>query len=216
MQERAREYCGHNEAKPNMATIQVLREAPKTVAEARAANNVSTVIRVNKVPISANGALAKAPGPAGNNAPLSYITYTIANGAAALTYVIGDPTGMVQGAFNPAIAWSQPTAVTGGAVAAVQASFMSAPVSIKGINYIVTTAPQYAQTLRYCGADRDGRINGQPVQIMPYLRNNQFITTRQTIMFDEPYGFDEFHAFTLDVLANETVTISLLLDANAA
>lgn len=197
-----------------MATIQIPRNFTTGTA-ARAVDNVSTVTRVNRVPVSQFGAVARVPGPSGRNAPLSSITFTLANATSgALTYVIGDPTLMIAGAFGAA--WIQPTAVQSGSVAGVQQSFQASPVSVQGLNYIVSNALQYDQALRYVGADRDGRLFAQPIDISAVLRNNQYIATRQTIMFAEPYGLDEFNAFTLVVPAGYTVSISLLLDANAA
>lgn len=86
-----------------MATLQVLSRQPQTVKEARDANAVSTVIRVNKVPISPGGAVARMPGAPGASAPLSAVTFNLANaGGAPLVYVIGDPHGMVEGFAQPA------------------------------------------------------------------------------------------------------------------
>ena len=200
-----------------MATLMIDRR-PSTTATAReskAAQDVSTVVRVNRVPISTNAAVARMPGPSGNSSPLSAITYIMTNGTGGtLTYVMGDPTGLIAGAFGAA--WTQPSSVKNGAVAAIQTSFASSPIAIKGLNYVVSDATQYSNALMYRTADRDGRLSGQPINIDAVLRNTQYIATRQTIDFEEPYGMHEFGCFTLAVAAGVTVTMTLFPAANAA
>lgn len=129
----------------HMATLQVLSKQPATVKEARDVNAVSTVVRVNQVPISNGGAIANMPGPQGTNSPLSSITFNLVNATAgALTYVVGDPWGLVEGAVNPAVPWQKATSLgSGGSVAGVTSTFASSPVSVNGINYIVSNAVQF-------------------------------------------------------------------------
>lgn len=213
----AAEHCDPINAtnRNNMPTAVRNIARARTVEEARAANELSTVIRVNRVPISAFGAIGKLPGPAGNNAPLSSITYTMENtSGGVLTYVLGDGEGLVAGALGAT--WTQPTRVKNGSVSAVQESYSNIPVMVQGLNYIVSNASQYSEALMYVGADRDGRFSGQPIDIDAILRNNQEIATRQTIMFDQPYLLDGLHGFTVRVLDGVSVTMSLLLAANAA
>lgn len=196
----------------------MLAKQPSTVKEARNANAVSTVIRVNNQPISNNGAISNLPGPSGITAPLSSITFNLVNATAgALTYVIGDPTGMVEGAAAPAVPWTKPTSMgSGGSVAGIVSSFQASPISINGLNYIVSNALQYDELPQYHFADRDNRYGRQPINLTAELRNSQFIATRQTLRFAQPYGMDEFHCFTLRVMANTTVSLTLLIGANAA
>ena len=191
--------------------------APSTavVQDARAVRQLSTDTRINRVPISPFGAVARVTGPVGISAPLSSITWTLSNASGGpLTYVIGDPTLLVAGAHGGT--WTQPTAVNNGSVAGVQSSFSSLPVTVAGLNYTVTSATQYGQSLMYRYADRDGRYGGQPIDIEAILRNSQYISTRQTLMFESEYLLDDLHCFTLTVLDGEVVTLSLLLGANNA
>lgn len=202
-----------------MATLQVLSKQPATVKEARDVNAVSTVVRVNQVPISNGGAIANMPGPQGTNSPLSSITFNLVNATAgALTYVVGDPWGLVEGAVNPAVPWQKATSLgSGGSVAGVTSTFASSPVSVNGINYIVSNAVQFDNVPMWHAAGPDNRYYRQPINLTAELRNTQFIATRQTLRFvAEPLGFNEFTALTVVVYANTTASITLLVGANAA
>lgn len=202
-----------------MATLQILSKQPSTVKEARDVNAVSTVVRVNKVPITNGGAIANMPGPQGANAPVSSITFNLVNATAgALTYVIGDPFGMVEGAANPAVPWTKATSMgSGGSVFGITNSFATSPISVNGINYIVSNAVQFDNVPMWNLAGQDNRYMRQPINLTAELRNTQYIATRQTLRFvEEPLAFNEYTALTLAVNANTTVSITLLLGANAA
>lgn len=187
----------------------------RTVEEARAVNELSTAVRVNRVPITSFGAVSRVAGPSGANAPMASLTFTMDNQTGAtVKYKIGDPEGVVAG--NLGTTWQLPTKVKFGSVASTIASLGTNSITVKGINYIVSDASQYEEALMYFGGDRDGRFSGQPIDIDAILRNNQEIATRQTIMFEEDYLLDSLHAFVFDVKAGVKATISLLLGANAA
>lgn len=187
----------------------------RTIQEARVVDTLKPVIRVNRTQITSQGAVANMAGPAGNNAPLTSITYTMTNTSGGpLTYVLGDPQGLVAGAANAV--WTQPTGVRSGSVAGVQGSYSSCPVSVMGINYIVSNALQFDNAFMYHSADRDGRYSRQPIDITAQLRNNQYIATRQTLRFDADYLLDDLHAFTVLVPDTYQVTISLLTGGNMA
>ncbi len=205
--------------KQHMATLQVLSKQPATVREARDVNAVSTVVRLNQVPITNGGAIANMAGPQGTNAPLTSITFNLVNATAgALTYVIGDPFGMVEGAANPGVPWSKATSLgSGGSVAAITHSFATSPISVNGINYIVSDATQFDNIPMWHSAGQDNRYFRQPINLTAELRNTQFIATRQTLRFvAEPLAFNEYTALTVAVKANTTASITLLVGANAA
>lgn len=189
---------------------------PSQTARAQSAvQQLARVNRINQMPISASGAIGRVQGPAGQSSPLTSITYVVTNASGGtLTYVFGDPNGTVAGAHGAT--WTQPTSVRNGSVAGVQGSFSSMPVAIKGINYIVSNAAQYSETLMYRYADRDGRYGGQPIDIDAILRNNQYIATRQTLEALEDYVLDTLHCFTLVIPTGVTVTMSFLTGGNVA
>ncbi len=199
---------------PNMKAI-VTNSQRQAVDRARATQMLNRRVRINETPISTTGAVSTMSGPKGINAPVSSITYTIANASGnPLTYVIGDPNGLVAGTHGAT--WTQPTGVKFGAVAAIQAGYSVVPVAVKGINYIVSNAAQYDEPLLYRYGGQDGRYGGQPIDITPQLRNDQMISTRQTFKFDTPYLLDEEHCFTVNVPDGVQITLALILGANAA
>lgn len=193
----------------------VNQQQRRAVANARAVNLLARRVRVNEVPISAKGVVAVMGGPSGINAPITSITYIISNtSGAAATYAIGDPNGLVAAAHGAT--WAQPSGAKNSSVAAVQASFGTHPVLVKGLNYIVSNALQYDEPLTYRYGDQNGRYAGDPIDITPQLRNDQYISTRQTFSFEKPYVLDETHCFTLRVPDTYQVTLSLILDASVA
>lgn len=188
-------------------------KGPASVQEARAVQAVQREIRVNRTPINSFGAVATMTGRRSMNSPVNYITYTLTNASGGpLTYVIGDPFGLVAGAFGAT--WTQPTSVRGGSVAAVQDSFSTQPVAITGFNYVVNNAAQFTELVRYVGASQDGRIYGEPINIDATLRNNQYVATRQTVQFEQDYALDTDHAFTFAVPDTFSATITLYVGAN--
>lgn len=158
------------------------------------------------------GAVATAAGaPIGQSRAPSSITYTLTNaGGVPLTYVIGDPKFVVAGAFG--VVWTQPSAVQGQVVAAVQESFDSNSVSVKGWNLKATDVTVLAQAFRYLYGDVNGATSGTPINIQDYVRNNAFDPTRVTLDFsDSPYVLDMNHCFTVVVPAAQALSFTLTL-----
>lgn len=193
------------------------RTASRSTEEARVMQAVAGRVKVNRLDINSYGSVGDAPGFSTNvDAPMTSISYTAeiptGSGKGSLTFVFGDPKGLVQSAI--AVSWAQPTKVKGSTVAAVQESYSSTPVAVKGLNLIVNDEDVFSNSIRYWRADRDGRLLSRPIDIDEYLRNNQDITTRQTLRFQTPYVLDSFGAFTLDLEEGQSCKFVLLLGAN--
>lgn len=158
------------------------------------------------------GAVATAAGaPIGQSRAPSSITYTLTNGGGVpLTYVIGDPKFVVAGAFG--VVWTQPSAVQGQVVAAVQQSYDSNPVSVKGWNLKATDVAVLAGAFRYLYGDVNGASSAFPINIADYLRNNAQDPTRATLDFsDSPFLLDMNNCFTVVVPAAQALSFTLTL-----
>lgn len=190
------------------------RTASRSTEEARVMQAVAGRVKVNRLDINSYGSVGDAQGFSGNvDAPISSISFSANNTKGTKgRFVFGDPKGLIAAAT--AQTFEQPTSVRGSAVAAVQESFSSTPVAVKGLNLIVSDQKVFGNSLMYWRADRDGRIFGRPIAIDEFLRNNQDIATRQTLRFQTPYVLDTFGAFTLDLDDGEGCQFVLLLGAN--
>lgn len=190
------------------------RTASRSTEEARVMQAVAGRVKVNRLDINSYGSVGDAQGFSGNvDAPMSSISFSANNSkGSAGRYIFGDPKGLIAGALQAN--FEQPSSVRGSSVAAVQESFSSTPVAVKGLNLLVNDEKVFRNSLMYWRADRDGRIYGKPIAIEEFLRNNQDIATRQTLRFQTPYVLDSFGAFTLDLEDGQSCAFVLLLGAN--
>lgn len=180
---------------------------------AKVANALEPRVRTRTFNHTSHGSVARLPGMGQGTRMPSAITYTITNASGGpLTYVLGEAAGgIIAGAHG--VVWNQPTAIRGNNVAAVQDSFKATPVSVGLINYEALTVAQFANPLRFVRGDVNGNYGGDVINIDLARRNNQQVSTLQTLDFsDSPYVLDSFHAFTLVVNDGETVTFTLGID----
>lgn len=185
------------------------------LSAARSAQVAATLegrIRATKTPVQSFGSVQKATGARGlsSKAPSS-ISYTLTNGTAgALTYVMGDPKGLVAAAFG--VTWTQPSAARGTTVAAIQGSFDSNPVAVRAMNITVSAISQWSNLFRYAYGDVNGMLSAYPLNFDEYTRNTQYVPTELTLDFgDDPFVMDLNNCFTMAISAGQSATFTLML-----
>lgn len=183
---------------------------------ARAVESLADTTRVRSTGISSYGSVANAPGFKGNLGLPSSVTVTMDNsgGGAALQYVIGDQMGLIAANLNGAVAYTQPTSSSTGSVAAMQASFGFAPITVLGIVYNATSgATQFPQRFRYAKSDIDGGILAKPVNTPEFQRPTNFNANQLVLEFANQFVLDEKSAFVLTVAAGQLVSLTLMVGA---
>ena len=140
------------------------------------------------------------------------LEFTVA-GTVAKTYVIGDPDGIVEAAAD--VNWEEPTRSGTSTVAAIKAQF-SSPFLIMGMNYEVTSTPQFAQKLKLVSGNTSGAFYAKPINISGAQRNTQYNDKLLTIKFPGGIRLDRFTAMTLKVLGGQTVTLTFFVGAYQA
>lgn len=193
------------------------RSGNRSIERARIQQRLAPTPKVRQTPITNFGSVAQARGYQSSTSRMpSSITFTLDNsaGVAVATYVIGDPNGLVQGALG--VTWTQPTTVQGSTVAAVQESFSTMPVLVKGINYASTSgAVQFSQLFAFCEADVNGFFNRSPININEFLRNDAQNPNLQTATFDDPWELDANSGFQIVAGIAQLVTVTLILGGAA-
>lgn len=182
----------------------------------RAVDSLADNTRVRATGLPSFGSVANAPGFKGNLGLPSSFSVTLDNsgGGAALQYVIGDQLGLIAANLNGAVAYTQPTSSSTGSVAAMQASFGFAPVTILGINYGATSgATQFGQRFRYAKSDVDGAVLAKPVNTPEFQRPTNFNANLLTLEFANQFVLDEKSAFVITVAAGQLVTLTFMVGA---
>lgn len=177
-----------------------------------AANSIAPNVEVSETEIQSFGSVSQVTGGSGS---LSYFSLQLTNSSSnRLTYIIGDPNGIVESAFAPAVAYSQPISNTI-SYAAILASLVSGALNITGINYSVTTsANQFNNPFQFVSADIDGSSHSQPVGVALAKRNNQFNANLLTLKFRRCI-LDDLHALRLQVDPGESVGLDFFVGAAA-
>jgi|688.fasta_scaffold225641_3 hypothetical protein len=187
--------------------------AGRAVVDGRQAERLTPPVQVSTTPITSFGSVADLRGYSSNSRRMpSSLIVTMTNATVGtLTYVLGDPDGMVAGKLNRT--FTQPTSAQGISVAAVQNSLRSASLLINGMNYSTNNGPvQFAQTFQFVDADYD-RANIIDIQPTQAERNTAQNPNLLTLSFKEPYELDWNSAFLINVPAGGTVTLTLFIGA---
>lgn len=186
--------------------------AMSAARQAQVAQTLEGRIRATRTPIQSFGSVVKATGARGlaSKAPSS-ISYTLTNGTGGLlTYVMGDPKGLVAAAFG--VTWTQPSASRGTTVAAVQGSYDSNPVSVRGMNITVSAQSQWSNLFRYNYGDVNGMLGGYPINFDEYTRPTNYISTELVLDFgDDPFVLDLNNCFTMAISGGQSATVTLML-----
>jgi hypothetical protein len=187
--------------------------AGRAVVDGRQAERLTPPVQVSTTPISSFGSVADMRGFSSNSRRMpSSLIFTITNGTAGvLTYVIGDPDGMVAGKLGRT--FTQPTSAQGITVAAAQNSLRSAALLITGMNYSTNNgATQFSRTFQFVDADYD-RANVIDIRPTEAERNTAQNPNLLTLNFKEPFELDWNSAFLIDVPNGGTVTLTLFIGA---
>ena len=131
-------------------------------------------------------------------------------GTESVTYVIGDPDGIIEAASDQT--WEEPTRSGTSTVAAIKAQFNS-PFFIVGINYEVTSAAQFAQKMKLVGGNTSGTFVSKPINVSGAQRNTQYNDKLLTIKFPGGLRFDRFSAMTIKVLPGQSVILTFFVGA---
>lgn len=187
--------------------------ASRAVVDKVQAERLAPPVQVSTNPITSFGSVSEARGYSSNSRrmPTSF-TVTMTNATAgALEYVVGDPDGMVAGKTGRT--FTQPTAAQSITVAALQNSFRSAAVLIKGINYNTTDGTvQFPQAFRFADADYD-RVSEIDIFSVEAERNTAQNPNLLTLSFKEPFELDWNSAFLLTVAPGESATLTFFIGA---
>lgn len=133
------------------------------------------------------------------------------SGTTAKTYVIGDPSGIVEAASD--INWFEPDRSSTSTVAAIKAQF-NTPYLIVGMNYQVTTsAAQFAEKVKLVSGNSSGMFISKPINISGAQRNTQYNDKLLTVKFPGGIRMDRYTALTIRVLGGETVTLTFFVGA---
>lgn len=131
-----------------------------------------------------------------------------------LTYYIGDPNGLCRAVLAAAVAPTIFTSVTTSALtsAVFNASILTNPLEISGIQYSVTSTAQFNQAFNYYQAKQDG--TGQPLplagQIAQSRNNQQYISTLLDLDFSNtPLVLNAQSCIFITVLTGQTVDLTL-------
>ena len=193
----------------------ILRNTTMTraVVDGRQAERLAPPVQVSTQGITSFGSVADFRGYSSNSRrmPTSF-TVTCTNATlAAVEYVIGDPDGMVAGKTGRT--FTQPTSAQSITVAALQASFRSAAVLVKGINYNTTDGVvQFPQSFRFADADYD-RVSEIDIFSVEAERNTAQNPNLLTLSFKEPFELDWNAAFLITVAPGESATLTFFIGA---
>lgn len=146
---------------------------------------------------------------------LQPIGLQIANASGGtLTYYIGDPNGLCRAVLAAAASPTIFTSVTTSALtsAVFNASLLTNPLVITGIQYSVTSTAQFNQAFNYYQAKQDG--TGQPTplagQIAQARNNQQYISTLLDLDFSAtPLVLNSQSAIFVTVLNGQTVDLTI-------
>lgn len=169
---------------------------------------------VRQTGITAFGSVQQAAGfnPNVNRLPSSFTALITNATGGTLTYVVGDPAGMV--AAQTGIAFTALTGVGSGTVASLNQSFGFAPVLVMGVNYSATSgATQFPLQFRFISADFNGQFDAQPIILNEAIRNTAQNANLLTVQFPTPYRLDWNGCFALTVATGQSVQATFFVEA---
>lgn len=194
----------------------------KTLQQTRlmSATRLGSRVAVNTQDVRQAGGISYLGG-GGNitGAPSSFTVNMVNGGGAPLIYIVGDDgTGLVAGVFTTAFAavFTQPTTVNGMSVPSFQRSFSEGlGVLVDSLNFNVSAAANLTTQHQYLMADVGTKFAGVTINTAEGLFPDQFVNTRLFLKVQQPYLIDTRHAFTHNVPAGSTTTITYGVTAAA-
>lgn len=137
----------------------------------------------------------------------NYVNLTLENaGGAAVTYIIGDPDGIVAAAGGLTVVPPDSGSIT----PSVFNASCRRGYAIERINYEVTTSPvQFQQAFNVVRGDVNGGFNRDPYNIAGANRPTNFNPNLLVLELGGRVILDQTHALVLTVRPGETVALSI-------